>query len=349
MPICAHNNRSTIKKASPWVLCFFIFSTGAALAQIRAGQSFSTLPSDGSNGLGQTRNIDHLYIYALNNGCASVEIAGLNYQVSLVLKKDSFYLVALPHWPQIFDTIFNNSLEIKSNVPINVYQGSNTLDLRPILRGTLNDTLRNRHLSSIALALNDNKFFDNNYFQFFSVPQGNLNYELNIHGPGYGVAGLDYYALSLADANSMESYFNCYLLDGTSQSLKDTILFSLDQREGNTFGLIGTHSNGQFGGLDWPSESYTLSLNAKPFKSFVHSADGVHIYGLTLGFNAQGVVPMPLEDTVPLFTFLELKPESALESAYHFPAFLSYAGQCISLQALEDSTDIFVNGTFLKR
>jgi gliding motility-associated-like protein len=58
---------------------------------------------------------------------------------------------------------------------------------------------------------------------------------------------------------------------------------------------------------------------------------------------------MLLEDTVPLFTFLELKPESALESAYHFPAFLSYAGQCISLQALADSTDIFLNGAFLKR
>jgi gliding motility-associated-like protein len=349
MPSCAYHHRSTIKKASPWLLCFFLFSTGAALAQIRAGQSFSTLPSDGSNGLGQTRNINHLYIYALNNGCASVEIASLNYQVSLALRKDSLYLITLPHWPQIFDTIFNNTLEVKSNVPINVYQGSNTLDLRPILRGTLNDTLRNRHLSSIALALNDNKFFDNNYFQFFSVPQGNLNYELNIHGPTYGIAGLDYYALSLEDANSMESYFNCYLLDGTSQSPKDTILFSLNQREGNYFGLLGGHSNGQFGGLDWPSESYTLSLNAKPFKSFVHSAVGIANYGYTLGFNAQGVVLMLLEDTVPLFTFLELKPESALESAYHFPAFLSYAGQCISLQALADSTDIFLNGAFLKR
>ncbi len=37
---------------------------------------------------------------------------------------------------------------------------------------------------------------------------------------------------------------------------------------------------------------------------------------------------MLLEDAVPLFTFIELKPESALESAYHFPAFSSYAGQC---------------------
>ena len=318
------------------------------MAQIRAGQSFSTITSDGPIDF-RLRNIIHLYVYALNNGCASVEIAGLNYQVSLTLKKDSLYLIALPHWPEIFDTIFNNALEVKSNVPINVYQGSNTLDLRPILRGTLNGTLLNRHGSSIALALNDNKLFANNYFQYFSIPQGNLNYELNIHGPIFGVAAMGYLALSLEDANSMESYFNCYLLDGTAQNLKNTIQFSLNQGEGVFRGLLGTHSNGLFGGLDWPSESYTQSLNAKPFKSFVHTAQSLGVYGLTLGLNAQGVQPLLQEDSSLFVTFLELKPEYELEAAYHFPAFNTYAGQCISLQALEDSTDIFVNGTFLKR
>jgi len=235
-----------------------------------------------------TKNINHLYLYALNNGCASVEIASLNYQVSLALKKDTLYLIALPHWPQVYDTAFNNTLEIKSNIPINVYQGSNTLDLHPILRGTTNDTLLNRHRSSIVLALNDNKLFANNYFQYFSIPQGNLNYERNIHGPTFGVAAMGYLALSLEDANSMRSYFNCYLLDGIAQNLKNTIQFSLNQGEGVFRGLLGTHSNGLFGGLDWPSESYTQSLNAKSFKSFVHTAQGLAFYGLTLGLNARG-------------------------------------------------------------
>ncbi len=343
------NSIISLKSIAPWVLCFFIFSTGAALAQIRPGQSFSTSPTVGATGLRLTRNINHLYIYALNNGCASVEILSLNYRLSLTLKKDSLYLIALPHWPQVYDTAFNNTLELKSNIPINVYQGSNTLDLRPISRGNLDGTLLNRHRSSIALALNDNKLFANNYFQYFSIPQGNLNYELNIHGPTFGVAAMGYLALSLEDANSMESYFNCYLLDGTSQNLKNTIQFSLNQGVGVFRGLLGTHSNGQFGGLDWPSESYTRSLNAKPFKSFVHTAQNLAFYGLTLGLNAQGVQPLPQEDSSVFVTFLELKPEYELEAAYHFPAFSTYAGQCISLQALEDSTDIFVNGTFLKR
>mgnify|MGYP003633480785 CR=1 FL=1 len=78
-----------LKSIAPWVLCFFLFSTGTALAQIRAGQSFSTVPSDGATGLRLTRKINHLYIYALNNGCASVDIASLNYQESLTLKRDS--------------------------------------------------------------------------------------------------------------------------------------------------------------------------------------------------------------------------------------------------------------------
>ena len=76
-----------------------LFSTDTAWGQIRTDQPFSALPSEGLSGLQQTRNINH--IYALNNGSASVEMAGLNYQESLTLERHSLHLVNLPQWPLI--------------------------------------------------------------------------------------------------------------------------------------------------------------------------------------------------------------------------------------------------------
>jgi hypothetical protein len=343
---------------APIVLCLFALTTLSTIGQIKPGQSFATVPPNWldytllDNGVRPYYSSNHLYLYALNSGCAQIEIAGLNYYEEINLIKDSLHIIELPEWPNFKqDNSLQHTAVIKTSAPINLYQGCNTLNMVGSLSGAINNKQVIRREITNAVSLNDNGYFKDNFLQYFSHPLGNLSYEYNDHGPFQISVYVEYYIISLANNNSLESYFNCHLqndVDPFQYGLKETRSFSQEKHEMMWRTLNGANSQGQFGTGDWPSESYTKSRNSKPFKSFTTPFRRTNSFSIVFKINAQGAVEPPQENVL-FGTFIENKPQHALENSYHFPAFNTYAGQIVSLQAFTDDTDVFINGNLVKR
>lgn len=350
-------NRKAIKLNTKsrlaWPICFLCFLYFYSHGQIQPGTNFITIPSNQNDYILTPDNTFdlsdfHLFIYALNDGCVSISMDGLGYSEALQLFKDSLIIATLPDWPRKgLDTIRPYSIRINSNVPINLYQASNTLSPP---QGIVNF----REL--VASTVRPNQSFSSNFNQYLSHPLGNLNYELNDHSTlHWPVYWLDFFLISLANDNHLTTYSNAFLTNYFNQdlyNLKDSLNDNLDKGD-----FIWRNSHTRVrpglarGETDWTSESFVYSKNQKSFKLFTTMGppygNPYFTFGLAFEINWQGVVLVGVENLGQTFT--ELKPQDLLESSYHFPSFDTYAGQSLSLQAMADSTDVFFNGSFLVR
>jgi gliding motility-associated-like protein len=137
-----------------------------------------------------------------------------------------------------------------------------------------------------------------------------------------------------------------------THSFKDTIELALNKAAfiWRTSESV-SHPTSVRGEFDWTSEGSISSKNRQGFKLFTMaipiSGFPSFTYGIALDIDHYGVVRLDIEGSG--YTLIEVKPQYLLSSSYHFPKFETYAGQSLSVQAMEDSTDIFFNGRFLIR
>ncbi len=335
-----HKNLSlkVVASSTLWVLLLFLIFQEAN-GQVKSGYEFHTVPSaiqeyfitSSTPSPATNDSLDvFIYILAYHDACVEIAINGIDFISRHKIAKDSLLTWELPAIP-VFnsDTIVDLGIRITSNVPIAVYQGTETKNSLAQLPSIHSSTLVSD--SDInAKAIKKSFFGPMGSFiywaqKYFSTP---YHVTTTIH--------------SLEDSNYIEFYHKSLTVDlslGVNQQIVnqentyDTVL--MNDGEFIILQTVYTQSGG------FQNENYAKSINGKRLKITTFSNDNRVTLSTDFDFRS---TQNPLNNSAFDYVWEDQKDINLFDTLFYWPKLLGFQGVNISLMAEEDSTEVFVNG-----
>lgn len=317
-----------------WVLLLF-FTLQKANGQVKSGYEFHTVPSaideySFTSGLSGSLTNDSLdvffYIQAYHDACVKMRIDGIDFTSSHQIKKDSLLILELPPIPSFeSDTVIDLGIRFTSNVPIAVYQGTET-----------KNSLNNFEATNSSTLITDSQVKSTNKPKSFFGPMGSFAFWLQTYysSPISLITTIH----SLEDSNNIEVYYKSPTVDLRGNHLinqensYDTVL--LNNGDFIILHTIYTQTGGR------QNEYYAKSLNSKRFKITTFSNENRITLITNFNFLTQG----SLNKGYSNHAWEDQQDIKISDTLFYWPQLLGFQGASISLMAEEDSTEVFING-----
>jgi hypothetical protein len=323
------------------VCIFLTITTTPALGQIKPGYDFFTVPSsineliDNLAEPGQANNNKQaitFYILAYETSCIDITIKGLGFNRNRLLKKDSLWVFTVPAYPEFeADSVIALGIQVSATAPIAIYQGTSTQDPIP----------KNDYVSSNTLIPN-HQIPQSDSISFFGK-DGSYGYwrQVTDNSGSKWVT----FVQSIEDSNEILIHHKVpsFLLTRPLNIVNSSPTFdTIYLDKGEFFSVLNIGKD--FAASDnFQNSSYAKSLNNKKYK--IHTLGGLSSVSLLTDW--QGVLNQGFLQINPgqwFWCWEDRKPVTNSDTLFYWPTLRGYQGTTASLMALENNTQVYING-----
>lgn len=313
-----------------------------ANGQVKSAYEFHTVPSAINeyyltsatpDPLGNDSLKVYFYILAYHDACIEMQVKGINYLSSHHIAKDSLLILELPALPSFnSDTILDLGICFKANVPIAVYQGTETKNSLSKIPSVNSSTL----IGDVEVNVTDQE-------KSFFGPMGSFPFWAQTYfgSPFRGTTTIQ----SLEDSNYILVYHKSITVDlsfSGSRIINQANSFDTVLMHNAEFIILNTVYT-QAGG--WQNEHTARSLNSRKLKVTTFTQDNRITLSTDFNFTS---TQSPLNGPAHGYVWEDQKEISPLDTLFFWPSLMGFQGSNISLMAKDDSTEVYINGQLHK-